>query len=308
MHAKQFEIVDFHSDSSRIVYRDDSYGVTVFDHSAGATLALGPIRGGVALSGYGRTLLTSDPERPRAFLHDASTGEVLREFSLPRAIGQLRVGPSGNRALVTPKSGVWLLDLENGDAEAVRNAIDDFRFGAYSHDREQFLLPSRRKGAVLQVDFSALKVRELKISSGRVVRWLSFLPNSGDLMVLDAGRTLHRVELSTGTSAWSSTLGREWNSAHVGVGACSADGRRVALVAARSSSIDVVVFDAMSGDLLDRYPGAGSCSGSPLEGSSVLLGSQTLASFDEAHLAFDLATGQRRRVAVPRRARIDNSG
>jgi hypothetical protein len=279
------ERVAFHPDG-RSVFADwdDDESVTIYDHRKRkpiATLKMASAGFAVVTRWDSGRLYTSEGGTPEIREWDLSTGKQTGQIDLPHPAGAFEIDSTGKRVCYLARKGFHLVATDTGQQISIENCKEDLDFGTYSPKLDQFLLPMRRKGRLMRIDFRKVAATEIELPFDVSFRWVEFHPGQKTYSLIDTKKQMHSVDAKTDRVLWTSSLRKVIGKDHVGVGGHTGDGRFITGAIARRSSNACVVVSAKDGSIVACHEDCDDSYGFPFRDESILSRYVSDSGFDE---------------------------
>ena len=173
-------------------------------------------------------LYTSDWGDPVIREWSLSTGEATGLIDLPHPAGYFEVDSTGKRACYLARKGFHLVATDSGRELKIENCKEDLRFGTYSPKLDQFLVPMRRKGKLMRIDFREVTATEIVLPFDVSFRWVEFHPGQESYSLIDTKKQLHSIDAQTDEVRWTANLCKSVGKDHIGTGGHTGDGKYIA--------------------------------------------------------------------------------
>lgn len=294
------ERVAFHP-NGRSVFADwDDESVTIYDHrkrKPNATLKMASAGFAVVTRWNSGRLYTSDWGTPEILEWDLSTGKQTGQINLPHPAGAFEIDSTGKRVCYLARKGFHLVATDTGREIKIENCKEDLDFGTYSPELDQFLLPMRRKGRLMRIDFRQVAATEIELPFDVSFRWVEFHPSQESYSLIDTKKQMHSIDALTDHPRWTTKLNKPVGKDHVGTGGHTADGKYIAGAIARRSSNACVVVSAEDGEIVACHEDCNGAYDFPFRDETILSRYVSDSEFDEFTL-LDVLKGDSDEVLV----------
>lgn len=186
---------------------------------------------------------------------DVKTAEVRFSFG-PSRVWEVQFNETSTKLLVKAKSGgLSICSLTSPFEQMPVPPATDIRDGCSIPQFNQFILPSRRKGQVVFIDFKsgAMTQRELPLKCK--VKCLRHTPQQGTTALLDTSGTISAYDAELNQLIWKTNIKSVHGQGRVIGITFTGDGQQIAIGISHSGGCDTVVLDSASGDRLRTITG-----------------------------------------------------
>ncbi len=183
------------------------------------------------------------------------TAEVKFSFG-PSRVWEVQFDETSTKLLVKAKSGgLSICSLTPPYDQMPVPQATDIRDGCSIPHLNHFLLPSRRKGQVVIIDFESGLTPQRALPLKRTVKCIRHSPQQGTTALLDTSGTISSYDAELNQLIWKTSV-KSVHGQGQGIGITfTGDGQQIAIAISHSGGCDTVVLDSASGDPLRTITG-----------------------------------------------------